>query len=123
MDTYAGATIVYFLITFSRKRLKSDVIVAIRGGKEIIFNLTFAILWGTVLSIVLLMWSITLCKVAVVQTIVSLVPIVVVPVSAILYKEKITLKTMIAAVISVCGVFILIWREDIALWMQTHWHL
>ena len=117
------AMVVYFTITTIRGRLKSDVINVIREGKGLIANLTFATLWGTVLSIVLLMWSITLCKVAVVQTIVSLVPIVVVPMSFILYKERITAKTIVAAIISVCGVFILIWREDIALWMQTHLHL
>ncbi|HXP50651.1 MAG TPA: EamA family transporter, partial [Bacteroidia bacterium] len=73
-----------------------------------------------VLSVVLLMWSITYCKVAVVQTIVSLVPIVVVPLAYVFYKEKMTFKAMIAAAVSVMGVFVLIWREDIASWINLH---
>lgn len=115
-----AATAVYFLFTFSRGRLKKDVFVIVRDGKDIMGKVTFATLWGLILSIVLVMWSVTLCKAAVVQTIISLIPIVVVPMSFVLYKEKLTFKTMIAAVVSVSGVFILIWREDIALWLRAH---
>jgi len=117
-----AATVVYFLFTFSRGRLRSDVIVIVKNGKEIIPSITLATLWGLVLSIVLLMWSITLCKVAVAQTIIALVPIVVVPMSFVLYKERLTFKTMIAAIVSVAGVFILIWREDIMQWLLEHLH-
>jgi drug/metabolite transporter (DMT)-like permease len=117
-----AATLIYYLFTISRGRLKKDVIVIVRDGKEIITKVTLATMWGLVLSVVLLMWSITYCKVAVVQTIVSLVPIVVVPMAYVLYKEKMTFKAMIAAAVSVAGVFVLIWREDIAHLIQVHLH-
>jgi drug/metabolite transporter (DMT)-like permease len=79
-------------------------------------------MWGLIFSIVLVMWSVTLCKAAVVQTIISLIPIIVVPMSFVLYKEKLTFRTMLAALVSVSGVFILIWREDISQWLQLHLH-
>jgi drug/metabolite transporter (DMT)-like permease len=115
-----AATLIYYLFTISRGRLKKDVIVIVRDGKEIITKVALATIWGLVLSVVLLMWSITYCKVAVVQTIVSLVPIVVVPLAYVLYKEKMTVKAMIAAAVSVAGVFVLIWREDIERWINLH---
>ncbi|MGP8217015.1 MAG: DMT family transporter [Bacteroidia bacterium] len=117
-----AATVAYFLFTFSRGRLKKDVIVIVRDGKEIITKVTLATIWGLILSVVLVMWSITLCKVAVTQTIISLIPIVMVPLAYMFYKEKMTFRTMIAASISVTGVFVLIWREDIANWIQLHIH-
>jgi drug/metabolite transporter (DMT)-like permease len=117
-----AATVVYFAFTISRGRLKKDVITIVRNGQDIIGKVTLATIWGLILSIVLVMWSVTLCKAAVVQTIISLVPIVVVPMSFVLYKEKLTFKTMLAAMVSVSGVFMLIWREDITQWVQLHLH-
>ena len=117
-----AATVVYYVFTISRGRLKKDVIVIVREGKDIMGKVIFATIWGLILSIVLVMWSVTLCKAAVVQTIISLIPIVVVPMSFVLYKEKLTFKTMVAALVSVSGVFILIWREDISQWLQLHLH-
>ncbi|HWY99253.1 MAG TPA: DMT family transporter [Bacteroidia bacterium] len=117
-----AAMVAYYLFTFSRGRLKQDVIVVVREGKDIITKVTLATIWGLVLSIILVMWSMTLCKVAVVQTIISLVPIVVVPMAYVFYKEKMTVKSIIAATVSVAGVFVLIWREDIAHWMQAYLH-
>ena len=75
---------------------------------------SLATIFGLVLSIVLVMWSLALCKVAVAETIVSLAPIVVMPVAYILYKEKMTAKTLLAGLISIFGVYVLIWRDDIA---------
>ena len=114
--------VIYFAFTISRGRLYKDVIVIVRDGKEILTKVTLATIWGLVLSIVLAMWSITLCKVAVVQTILSLVPIVLVPLTFVVYKEKMTVKAMIAATVSVAGVMVLIWREDIVHYFQTYWH-
>lgn len=116
------AMVIYFAFTISRGRLYKDVIVIVRDGKEILTKVTLATIWGLVLSIVLAMWSITLCKVAVVQTILSLVPIVLVPLTFVVYKEKMTVKAMIAATVSVAGVMVLIWREDIVYYFQAYWH-
>ena len=116
------AMLSYYAFTIARGRLHKDVIVIVREGKEIITKVTLATIWGLVLSIVLAMWSITLCKVAAAQTILSLIPIVLVPLTYLVYKEKMAVKSMIAAVVSVVGVMVLIWREDIAHYLQSYLH-
>ena len=117
-----AAMVTYYTFTIARGRLHKDVVVVVRNGKEILTKVTLATIWGLVLSIALVMWSITLCKVAAVQTIISLIPIVVVPMTFVIYKEKMTFRAMIAAAVSVTGVMVLIWREDIAHYLQSYLH-
>jgi drug/metabolite transporter (DMT)-like permease len=50
-------------------------------------------------------------EVAVAQTIFALLPIVVLPVNLLVYKEKITLQSVFACLIAILGVIILIWRN------------
>jgi drug/metabolite transporter (DMT)-like permease len=52
-------------------------------------------------------------KPSVAQTIFSLVPVFVLPLSYLFYSEKITLKSIIGALIAITGVIVLIWRDDI----------
>jgi drug/metabolite transporter (DMT)-like permease len=117
-----AATIVYFSFTLVRGRLKKDVITPVLNKKHLIAKATYSTIFGLVLSILLVMWSVALCKVSVAQTILSLGPIVVVPIAYILYKERITYNNMLAAMVSVAGVVILIWREDILNWIQMYLH-
>ncbi len=117
-----GAAVAYFVFTFATGKLKEKVITPIREEKSTILKATLASIFGLVFSIVLVMWSLSLCKVAVVQTIISLAPILMLPVAYILYKEKITFKTFIAGVVSIFGVYILIWRDAIAAFLGLHLH-
>lgn len=118
-----AATIAYFGFTMAQGKLKKDVVNVIRQKKHVIPMATYATIFGLVFSIILVMWSVTLCKVSVTQTILSLGPIVVVPMAWVLYKEKISSKTMLAALISVAGVFVLIWRYQLTNWLYLHLHL
>ena len=68
------------------------------------------------------MWSLSMCKVAIAQTILSLTPIIIMPVAYFLYKEKMTVQTFIAGVVSIFGVYVLIWRDDIATIFGLHLH-
>ena len=117
-----AATVAYFSFTILRGKLKSDVIMVIKKKKHVIPKATYSTIFGLVLSILLVMWSVGLCEVSAAQTILSLVPIVVVPMAYVLYKERITYQTMIAATVSVTGVFVLIWRDNISVWIQMHLH-
>ncbi len=117
-----AATIVYFSFTLIRGKLRKDVIGVILKKKHVIPKATYSTVFGLVLSILLVMWSVALCQVSVAQTILSLGPIVVVPIAYVLYKERITYHTMLAAMVSVAGVVILIWRENILNWIQMHLH-
>jgi len=117
-----GATVSYFTFTFLTGKFRERVIIPIKKEKTIILKVTLASIFGMVLSIVLVVWSLTLCKVAVVQTIISLEPILIMPLAYFFYKEKMTIKTFIAGVISIFGVYVLIWRHDIALILGLHLH-
>jgi drug/metabolite transporter (DMT)-like permease len=117
-----GATIAYFVFTIATGKFKEKVVSPIREDKTTIPKATLASIFGLVLSIVLVMWSLALCKVAVVETIVSLAPILVMPVAYVLYKEKMTTRTFLAGIVSIFGVYVLIWRDDIASILGLHLH-
>lgn len=117
-----GATAGYFIFTFATGKLRQNVITPILKEKSTILKATLSTVFGLVLSIVLVMWSLTLCKVAVAQTILSLTPIIIMPVAYFLYKEKMTVQTFIAGLVSIFGVYVLIWRNDIAFILGLHVH-
>ena len=72
-------------------------------------------IFGPVIGVSLSMSAISLLnnKPSVAQTIFSLVPVVVLPLSFLFYREKITLKSVLGALIAIAGVLILIWREEL----------
>ena len=117
-----GATVAYFLFTFLTGKFKERVVAPISKERSTVLQAGFGTILGIVLSVVLFMWSLTLCKVAVTQTILSLAPIIVLPMAYLLYKEKMTTKTFFAGLVSVAGVCLLIWRDDIAAILGWHLH-
>lgn len=117
-----GATVVYFTFTFLTGKFNKRVLSPIRKEKSIFWQAGLGTILGIVLSVVLFMWSLTLCKVAVTQTILSLAPIVALPMAYFLYKEKMTVKTFFAGLVSIVGVCLLIWRDDIATILDLHLH-
>lgn len=72
-------------------------------------------IFGPVIGVSSSMLAVSLLhnKPSVAQTIFALVPVLVLPLSYLFYKEKITLKSVFAALIAIAGVMILIWREQI----------
>lgn len=117
-----GATAAYFIFTFITGKFNEKVILPIRKEKSTALEATLASIFGLVLSIVLVMWSLALCKVAVTETIISLAPIIVMPMAYFLYKEKMTAKTFLAGIVSIFGVYVLIWRDDICQFLGLHLH-
>jgi len=117
-----GSTVAYFTFTIVTGNFRKNVITPIMKEQGTIIKASLASILGMVLSIVLVMWSLTLCKVAIAQTIISLEPILILPTAYFLYGEKITLKTFIAAIISILGVYVLIWRDEIIAMLGLHIH-
>lgn len=112
-----SATVVIYLITISRGRLKQVVKPILENkNKGNVYTLAGTI-FGPVMGVSLSMWTITLLqnKPSVAQTIFSLLPIFALPLAYVFYKEKITLKAILGAIIAIVGVLILIWREEILL--------
>ncbi|MBC7865141.1 MAG: DMT family transporter [Bacteroidia bacterium] len=70
-------------------------------------------IFGPVLGVSFSLIAISKINVAVAQTIFALLPVFVLPLNYLFYKEKITLNSILACLVSICGVFVLIWREVI----------
>jgi drug/metabolite transporter (DMT)-like permease len=77
-------------------------------------NLPFMVLGtllGPVMGVTLSLFAIQKLEVAVAQTIFALLPLFVLPISFIIYKEKITLQSIFACILALGGVLLLIWRN------------
>ncbi|MCW3085498.1 MAG: hypothetical protein JWP12_2864 [Bacteroidetes bacterium] len=109
------ATTVIFIITAIRGRIKEIALPVIQNkNKGNMYTLAGAI-FGPVTGVSLSMLTISLMhnKPSVAQTIFSLMPIFALPLAYFFYKEKITLKAVIGALIAITGVIVLIWRDEI----------
>jgi drug/metabolite transporter (DMT)-like permease len=68
-------------------------------------------LLGPVAGVTFSLLAIQKLEVAVAQTIFALLPIFVLPVNLLVYKEKITIQSVFACLVAIIGVFFLIWRN------------
>jgi drug/metabolite transporter (DMT)-like permease len=110
-----SATSAVFLITIVRGKLKEVAKPVLENKNNGIIYTIGGTIFGPVIGVSLSMMAISLLsnKPSVAQTIFSLVPVMVLPLSYLFYKEKITLKSVLGALIAIAGVLILIWREEI----------
>lgn len=110
-----AATAAIFLITIVRGNLRLIVKPALENKNNGLIYTFWGTVFGPVIGVSLSMLAVSLLhdKPSVAQTIFSLVPVVVLPISYIFYKEKITLKSIAGALIAITGVIVLIWRDDI----------
>ena len=109
------ATSAVFLITIIRGKLKEVAKPVLENKNNGIIYTVGGTIFGPVIGVSLSMTAISLLnnKPSVAQTIFSLVPVMVLPLSYLFYKEKITLKSVLGALIAITGVLVLIWREEI----------
>lgn len=78
-------------------------------------NLPFMLLGtllGPVMGVTLSLFAIQKLEVAVAQTIFALLPLFVLPISLIVYKERITIQSVFACILALAGVLLLIWRNN-----------
>jgi drug/metabolite transporter (DMT)-like permease len=69
--------------------------------------------FGPVIGVSMSLLAASIIEVSLAQTIFSLLPITVMLAAVLSGREKLELSSFIAAIISVGGVFILVWREEI----------
>ncbi len=106
---------IMYLITIARGKFREINQPALENRNNgLIFTLGGTI-FGPVMGVSLSMLTISLLqnKPSVAQTIFALVPVFVLPLSYLFYKEKITIKSVVAALIAIAGVMVLIWRDKI----------
>ena len=106
-----GAGVTYLIGAF-----RSDLI---KEFKHVTFNKTnlkpviLGTLFGPVIGVTMSMLAAKNLEVSLAQTIFSLLPISVMFTAHFTGREKVTLSSYIAAFISICGVIILVWRNQI----------
>ena len=64
------------------------------------------------MGVTLSLLTIQKLEVAVAQTIFALLPLFVLPISLIIYKERITSQSVFACLLALVGVLLLIWRNE-----------
>ena len=62
---------------------------------------------GPFLGVSLLMYAVTIIPAGLAQTFVSLSPVIIIPFSIVIFKERVSLRAMLGAVVAVCGVCLL----------------
>ena len=109
-----AATIMY-LITIVRGKFKEINQPVLENKNNGLIYALGGTIFGPVIGVSTSMLAVSLLhnKPSVAQTIFALVPVFVLPLSYLFYKEKFTIKSVFAALIAIAGVMVLIWREEI----------
>ena len=92
------------LVSLARQWKSIPLVLHAPSGRKVI---TTSVLLGTLIGMVLSMLAIKFTRVAVASILTSLMPVMILPVSAVFLKEKITLREIVGAVTAVLGVSIL----------------
>lgn len=107
------AFVAAFIFSLLTKKLISNSKPIFRNEKNNLPYLFLGTILGPVTGVTLSLLTIQKLEVAVAQTIFALLPLFVLPISFIIYKEKITIQSIFACILALCGVLILIWRNNI----------
>lgn len=100
-----------FFISILAGKLKQNTKPVLTNEKNNLPFMLMGTILGPVMGVSLSLLAIQKLEVAVAQTIFSMLPLFVLPISAIVYKEKITLQAVLACLIALGGVLLLIWRN------------
>ncbi len=100
-----------FIVSLLVGKLKSNSKPIFTNEKNYLPFMFLGTLLGPVMGVTLSLFAIQKLEVAVAQTIFALLPLFVLPISLIVYKEKITIQSFFACFIAFSGVLLLIWRN------------
>jgi len=111
------ATFVSFLFTTVLGQLKSVSKPFFENRNKGIAPMISGTIFGPVIGVTLSVYTISLIKVSVAQTIFALVPVCVLPLAYFFYREKVSIKAVAGALVAIIGVVVLIWREQVERFM------
>ena len=100
-----------FIVSAFAGKLKSNSKPILTNEKNNLPFMFLGTLLGPVIGVTLSLFAIQTLEVAVAQTIFALLPLFVLPISFIVYKERITTQAVFACITSLGGVLLLIWRN------------
>lgn len=101
-----------FLVSLFAKKLIANSKPILSNKNNALPYMVLGTFLGPICGVTCSLIAIQKIEVAVAQTIFALLPIVVLPVNLLVYKEKITLQSVFACLIAILGVVILIWRNQ-----------
>lgn len=100
-----------FITSLFAKRLVQNSKPIFSNQNNALPFMVLGTLLGPVAGVSLSLLAIQKMEVAVAQTIFALLPIFVLPVNLLVYKEKITIQSVFACITAIFGVLLLIWRN------------
>ncbi len=101
-----------FIVSLLAGKLKSNSKPIFTNEKNNLPFVFFGTILGPVMGVTLSLLAIQNLEVAVAQTIFALLPLFVLPISLIIYKERITSQSVFACLLALVGVLLLIWRNE-----------
>ncbi|MEO6491189.1 MAG: DMT family transporter [Ferruginibacter sp.] len=107
------ATAVVLLITFVNQKLLINWRNTMNQSWETLRLAFSGTIFGPLLGVGFALSSIQYIDVVVSQTIFALVPVVALFIAHFVYKERITFRALAGVIVAICGVVILIWRNNI----------
>ncbi|HWY10760.1 MAG TPA: DMT family transporter [Bacteroidia bacterium] len=105
------ACITAFLVSLFAKKLVQNSKPIFSNKNNAIPFIIMGTLLGPICGVTCSLLTIQRIEVAVAQTIFALLPIVVLPINLLVYKEKITIQSVFACITAIVGVMLLIWRN------------
>ncbi len=101
-----------FIVSLLAGKLKANSKPIFTNEKNNLPFLFFGTILGPIMGVTLSLFAIQKLEVAVAQTIFALLPLFVLPISLIIYKERITSQSVFACLLALVGVLLLIWRNE-----------
>lgn len=105
------AFVAAFLVSLFAKKLIENSKPIFSNKNNAIPYIVLGTFLGPICGVTCSLLAIQKIEVAVAQTIFALLPIVVLPINLLVYKEKITIQSVFACATAILGVMLLIWRD------------
>lgn len=101
------------LLSVIAGNLKAYFIPVWKNEKNMLPFMIAGTLFGPVIGVSLSLITIQKMEVAAAQTIFALMPVIVLPLNVVIYKEKITISSLLACLTAIAGVILIVWRNSI----------
>jgi drug/metabolite transporter (DMT)-like permease len=100
-----------FLVSSITGSIKANSIPVLKNHQNGLVYIFTGTLLGPVIGVSLSLYTIQQINVSVAQTIFALLPVFVLPINLLVYKEKINAHSVFACFLAITGVLILVWRH------------
>jgi drug/metabolite transporter (DMT)-like permease len=100
------AGIIGFLVLYAISKRWNEAYIAVKNKKAMLY-ITIGSIMGPFLGVSLSLYAVNNTETAIASAIMSIMPILIIPISVTVFKEKVNLKEILGALVTVSGVIIL----------------